>query len=161
MSMSDVAVVLAKVQAYDNRNVEAAHIQAWSEALVDTDLRSALDAVAVHFTRTTEWIMPAHVNRIVTDYDGFQRPRMVREFGEPTYPPTLRRPGRENYDRRYYAVLAGGGSVAEALADADGAYLRYGVGGESVGRVSAELAEYRAGRPAVAAHRTTLRAVES
>jgi hypothetical protein len=63
----DVSRVLAKAAAYDRRKVGEAEIFAWMEALGDINVDDALAAVARHYHEQTEWLMPAHVVRIVTE----------------------------------------------------------------------------------------------
>lgn len=65
MTPAECARLLAKVQAYDGRNVGKADIAAWFEALAGVPLDDALAAVALHFRDSTDWIMPAHVRRMV------------------------------------------------------------------------------------------------
>lgn len=64
MNKSEVALVLAKCAAYDNREPDEARIEAWANSLdPEVTLQDAYDAVAEHFRHSNDWIMPAHVNR--------------------------------------------------------------------------------------------------
>jgi hypothetical protein len=77
----EAARVLAKAAAYDRRTVGDAEIMAWLEALSDLDCGDCLDAVGTHYRTSTDWLMPAHVRRIVTEVDR-DRHRTVREAAE-------------------------------------------------------------------------------
>lgn len=61
MNVQEVSAVLAKIQAYDQRNVGEANLAAWTEALADVEVADALDAVAHHYKTTSTWIMPIHI----------------------------------------------------------------------------------------------------
>lgn len=67
MEPIDVSRILAKAAAYDRRTVGKADTLAWHEALSDLDLDACLDAVAAHYRQSTEWLMPAHVRRLVDE----------------------------------------------------------------------------------------------
>lgn len=53
--------MLAKIQAFDNRNVSDETIMAWHEVLAPHTVGDALEAVTDYFKANTGWIMPAHV----------------------------------------------------------------------------------------------------
>lgn len=88
MTPDETARVLAKCAAYDRRTTGRADVAAWHEALQDVDFEAALTAVAKHYRDTTEWIMPAHIRRIIrgseTDrlpyYVPFREQGLVREL---------------------------------------------------------------------------------
>lgn len=61
MNLEETGVLLSKVQAFDNRNVEAAHIIAWHEVLQEKNLTDCLEAVVAHYSRESAWMMPSHV----------------------------------------------------------------------------------------------------
>lgn len=61
MRIEETSALLAKVQAFDNRNVDEAVLSAWSEVLRPHTLRDCLAAVTSYYTTNTGWIMPAHV----------------------------------------------------------------------------------------------------
>lgn len=61
MNLEETGVLLSKVQAFDNRNVEAAHIIAWHEVLREKNLTDCLDAVVAYYARESAWMMPSHV----------------------------------------------------------------------------------------------------
>ena len=61
MDIVGVGAVLAKIQAFDNRNVSDETIMAWHEVLAPHTVGDALEAVTDYFKANTGWIMPAHV----------------------------------------------------------------------------------------------------
>lgn len=61
MNLEETGILLSKVQAFDNRNVEAAHIIAWHEVLNQKNLADCLEAVIAHYSRESSWIMPSHI----------------------------------------------------------------------------------------------------
>lgn len=65
MTEQQVALVLAKVQAFDNRDIGEGVVHAWFEALGDLDFAECLRAVTFHFAESKEWLMPAHIREIV------------------------------------------------------------------------------------------------
>lgn len=54
-------MVLAKIQAFDNRNVDDATVIAWQEVLEPHTVQDALAAVSAYFRVSSSWIMPAHI----------------------------------------------------------------------------------------------------
>lgn len=81
MNVEEIGRLLAKVAGYDNRTVGDANILAWHEALSDVDYRDALEAVAVHFRGSTDYLMPVHVRRGAETIDRDRR-RAEREHAE-------------------------------------------------------------------------------
>lgn len=61
MDIIETGKVLAKIQAFDNRNVDEAVLSAWFEVLEPFTLRDSLEAVTDYFRTSTAWMMPAHV----------------------------------------------------------------------------------------------------
>lgn len=61
MNIAETAMVLAKIQAFDNRNVDDATVIAWQEVLDPYTLPDALKAVSDYFRINSAWIMPAHI----------------------------------------------------------------------------------------------------
>ena len=76
MDIIDTSKVLAKIQAFDNRNVEPETTLAWHEVLEPHALPDALAAVSAYFRTSTAWIMPAHIVERVRDMEQAR----VREF---------------------------------------------------------------------------------
>ena len=73
MNLQDVATVLAKCVAYDNRTTTDATVLAWHEALDDMPLQDALNAVRDHYATSREWIMPSDLNQA---YHALKRARL-------------------------------------------------------------------------------------
>lgn len=65
MNVTETGKVLAKIQAFDNRNVDDATTIAWQEILEPYTLADCLSAVTDHFRVSTDWLMPAHVVELV------------------------------------------------------------------------------------------------
>lgn len=61
MHIEETSALLAKIQAFDNRNVDEAVLSAWFEVMEPFTLKDSLDAVTDYFRTSTAWIMPAHV----------------------------------------------------------------------------------------------------
>ena len=76
MDIIETGKVLAKIQAFDNRNVDPATTIAWQEVLEPHTLPDALAAVSAYFRTNTAWIMPAHIVERVRDMEQAR----VREF---------------------------------------------------------------------------------
>ena len=69
MDIIETSKVLAKIQAFDNRNVEPETTLAWQEVLEPHALQDALAAVSAYFRTSTAWIMPAHIVERVRDME--------------------------------------------------------------------------------------------
>lgn len=61
MNIAETSMVLAKIQAFDNRNVDDATVIAWHEVLESHTVQDALTAVSDYFRVNSSWIMPAHI----------------------------------------------------------------------------------------------------
>lgn len=61
MNIAETSMILAKIQAFDNRNVDDATIIAWQEVLEPHTAQDALKAVSDYFRVNSAWIMPAHI----------------------------------------------------------------------------------------------------
>lgn len=61
MDIIQTGTVLAKIQAFDNRNVDEAVLAAWREILEPYMLPDCVNAVTAYFRVNTSWIMPAHI----------------------------------------------------------------------------------------------------
>lgn len=81
MNATDIANVLAKAAAFDQRTVGQADILAWHEALHDLDAADALTAVTRHYASSEQRLMPVHVRRHATDL-ARERHRVAREEAE-------------------------------------------------------------------------------
>lgn len=65
MNLSETARLLAAIAAFNNRTIGAADVGAWQSVLGDIELADAMEAVRRHYTESTEWLMPAHVRRLI------------------------------------------------------------------------------------------------
>jgi hypothetical protein len=61
MNIAETSMVLAKIQAFDNRNVDEAVLSAWFEVMEPFTLKDSLEAVTNYFRASTAWMMPAHL----------------------------------------------------------------------------------------------------
>ena len=68
MTPAEAAALLTKIALLDGRTVSEATARAWAETLPDVTLPEALDAVPTHRRQSTEWLMPAHILRIVEEH---------------------------------------------------------------------------------------------
>ena len=73
--------MLAKAALLDRRTVGKAEIVAWQEILSDVDAADAFDAVAIHYSQTSDWLMPVHIRAIADRLDRDRR-RAAREARE-------------------------------------------------------------------------------
>lgn len=64
MNPADVARVLTKASAFDQRTIGEADVMAWHEILGRVELADGLDAVRRHYTASSDRIMPADVLRL-------------------------------------------------------------------------------------------------
>lgn len=78
MTPADIARVLAKAAAFDQRTVGEADILAWYDAIGDLDPTDALEAVSRHYRESTDRLMPAHIRRIAAQLVR-ERHRIERE----------------------------------------------------------------------------------
>lgn len=65
MRLSEAGDLLALISAYDNRHVSEEVSGAWYDLLHPYTLAEAKHAVKKHFNDNTEYLMPAHVVRII------------------------------------------------------------------------------------------------
>lgn len=59
MNITQTGQVLTTIQAYTNRNVDAATIQAWHVLLEPYGVEDCLLAVQDHYRVTSDWLMPS------------------------------------------------------------------------------------------------------
>lgn len=64
MTPAEVAMVLTKAAAIDQRTIGKADVMAWHEILERVELADALEAVKRHYAEARDRIMPADVRRI-------------------------------------------------------------------------------------------------
>ena len=72
MNLGETSQALALAQAFDNRTVGEVNVRAWHTVLGDLDAADVMEAIRRHYDHSTEWLMPAHVRRLV---DAIQRER--------------------------------------------------------------------------------------
>jgi len=80
----DAARVLAACALFDNRKIPDDEngdrlAEGWFALIGHLDLRDALEAVRRHYAESTEWIMPAHINRGVRAIKAERRRDMHHE----------------------------------------------------------------------------------
>lgn len=61
MTNEEMAMLLAKIQVLDNRQVDEVTFAAWKEVLGDLEYEFAAESVVKHFRESTEYLKPAHV----------------------------------------------------------------------------------------------------
>ncbi len=66
MNAQEVAALLAVVSTYDRRALMDGEVHAWHGALGDLRFEECRDAVVKHYGTATDWVMPAHLRRLVT-----------------------------------------------------------------------------------------------
>lgn len=67
MNLSETARLLGAMAAFDRRTVGDGDVIAWQAVLSDAPFDDCLEAVKRHYAEHTEWMMPAHVRRLVRD----------------------------------------------------------------------------------------------
>lgn len=65
MKLSEAGDLLALISAYDNRTLTAEVSAAWYDLITPYTLAEAKHAAKKHFHESTDWLMPAHVVRII------------------------------------------------------------------------------------------------
>jgi hypothetical protein len=65
VNLSETALMLAQIQAYDQRTVGESDVIAWHSLLADAPFEDCQEAVRQHYAEHTDRIMPAHVRRLV------------------------------------------------------------------------------------------------
>lgn len=91
MNATEAGLVLTKASAYDRRTVGRVDSEAWADAMTraDVPLPDALEAVALHFQDSNDWLMPNHIiGRVRAARRVVGRDRLARA-GEAPYPPGL------------------------------------------------------------------------
>lgn len=65
MNLSETGKALALASEYDNRHFTAETSSAWWELLRPYTLAEAKHAIRKHYNETEDWLMPAHIIRII------------------------------------------------------------------------------------------------
>jgi hypothetical protein len=61
VTKSEMALLLGKAAAFDQRTVGESDIEAWHECIGDLDFKEAMSAVTNHYRYSTDRLMPAHL----------------------------------------------------------------------------------------------------
>lgn len=80
MNLSEAADLLTAMSAFDRRTIGDGDVIAWQAVLSDAPFADCLEAVKRHYAEQTEWMMPAHVRRLVRDIAG-EREALARHTG--------------------------------------------------------------------------------
>jgi len=81
VNLAETHDLLTLIATFDNRRFDDAVVVCWQEILGSLTFDDARQAVFQHFGDTAEWLMPAHVKRIVAEIDRDRR-RVRREHLE-------------------------------------------------------------------------------
>jgi hypothetical protein len=67
MNTNDIIDLLTYIVAYDRRTTGRADVIAWHDAATRANWTTteAQEAVKIHFTHSTEWLMPGHITQII------------------------------------------------------------------------------------------------
>lgn len=80
MNLSETADLLTAMSAFDRRTIGDGDVIAWQAVLSDASFEDCVEAVKRYYAEQTEWMMPAHVRRLVRDIHG-EREAMARATG--------------------------------------------------------------------------------
>lgn len=69
MILSEAAHLLSTIASFNNRTIGESDVIAWQSVLADVPLADAEEAVRRHYAEHIEWMMPAHVRRLVRDIE--------------------------------------------------------------------------------------------
>lgn len=61
MNKLEVSQLLTAISTYDNRKIATETVEAWYLVLRGFDYEEASEAVVLHFSRSTDWLLPAHI----------------------------------------------------------------------------------------------------
>lgn len=67
MNLSETADLLTAMSAFDRRTIGDGDVIAWQAVLPDASFADCLEAVKRYYAEQTDWMMPAHVRRLVRD----------------------------------------------------------------------------------------------
>lgn len=67
MNLSQTAELLTAIASYDRRKLGEADVIAWQKLLTDVSLADGIEAVERYYAENTDWMMPAHLRRLVRD----------------------------------------------------------------------------------------------
>jgi hypothetical protein len=64
MNDNELALIVARIQAGDNRAVDRVTLAHWKETIGHLDFEDAREAVVHHFRESTEYLTAAHVTQL-------------------------------------------------------------------------------------------------
>lgn len=85
MTLEETVDLLTAAAAFDRRTVGETDAVAWHAAVGDLRFEDCRAAVIAHYTKTTDWLMPAHVRELVREIRG----ERIRASEIPPPPPEL------------------------------------------------------------------------
>ena len=116
MKLTEVAALLVKMAAFDQRTIGDADVAAWAEALGDSvALKDGLDAITAHYRASNDRMMPADLIRVV---GGVRRDRL-RRAGDPPIPGDLNHTQEKAWRHLWCAAVKDGADSTAAAAHAD------------------------------------------
>jgi hypothetical protein len=65
MNRAETAELLSLAASYDRRTIGEADVHAWHAALGHYEFDDCRDALIEHYRSSTEWVLPAHIRRVV------------------------------------------------------------------------------------------------
>lgn len=68
MQISETALIVGLIAEGDNRKIDKTTIVYWHDLIGDLPFQDTQQAVREHRRTTTEWLMPAHIRRLVASY---------------------------------------------------------------------------------------------
>jgi hypothetical protein len=80
VNLSETADLLTAMSAFDRRTIGDGDVIAWQAVLADAFFEDCLEAVKRYYTEHTDWMMPAHVRRLVRDIVS-EREKAARSTG--------------------------------------------------------------------------------
>jgi hypothetical protein len=117
MKQSEVTALLALVQAGDQRNLTVAAESLWAAVLTPgMQFDDAVEAVRHHFGTSTDYLMPAHVNRRVAEV---RRQRVQACQVVPEVPAGLHQSQERAWIALFWQAVKRGELDPQAAADAD------------------------------------------
>jgi len=66
MNEPEAFKLLTLASARDNRTVDQAIAKVWAQDLARIDYNDAVEALSLHYSETSDWLLPVHVVRCVT-----------------------------------------------------------------------------------------------
>lgn len=114
MTPSECGRLLRACAFYDNRKVSDESMIAWSRAInADLNPRDALEAIAAHYSESSDWCMPSHIN---TRVRAVRRERLQRA-GVPPIPGDLDQAQEQAWRELWCASVKDGDDDPVAVAN--------------------------------------------